>query len=706
MLSYISHCYVIINLVIYVSSEGSFQLKLLDLVNRNGVTGAGVCCSNDLFPNCRQQCRSSIRVCLKHYQAIVEPEAPCTFGNYSTPAIGGNSFVPDNTSYVRRHPIRFDFNFRWPGSFSMIVDILHEDRRHTEPPRTITRMIVSNGNLLTQAHNDDTWHTPPPYISHGVELRYAYRVKCKVHLYGSDCATHCHPRNDVFGHFTCDMHGNKVCMPGWMDTGGTKYCTTPICLNGCNTQRGYCQAPNQCICKVGWRGKLCNECSTTPGCMHGTCERPFQCNCRRGWGGLYCNQDLNYCTNHHPCLNGGLCTNSGEGSYTCTCQVGYIGRMCQYRISMCSSNPCNNGGECVDTNEGYKCLCRNGFYGVHCDVTHVTCRNSPCHNGGLCIQQHDHYECQCTNQWSGFNCEISLNPCNSNPCLNGGTCMIHNTGFKCKCPIGYIGDDCGVDICSNNPCLHGGTCVALKYGTRCKCTSGYIGKICGDIRGCLPTLCQNGGGCPTTLTGPQHSCICGFAFTLNSCETVEKNCGINFCNKEDCRDSSGRCECLKNFNCSVYFHQPTPTMKPQPPSKLIILNQPNTSQFNTTHWIAISFCVGTIVLILILTWACILYNRTNRNRSTKPDTSTPTDTTPTTQEVDTPPTLATKVEVNFTDEVNHLLEPEARVELPCSNCSHHKNRTTSTTKMGDPPTHEGARCPTYEEACEDSPCLP
>lgn len=46
-------------------------------------------------------------------------------------------------------------------------------------------------------------------------------------------------------------------------------------------------------CRVGFKGRYCDECIRYPGCLHGTCQQPWQCNCQEGWGGLFCNQGKN-----------------------------------------------------------------------------------------------------------------------------------------------------------------------------------------------------------------------------------------------------------------------------------------------------------------------------------------------------------------------------------------------------------------------------
>lgn len=47
---------------------------------------------------------------------------------------------------------------------------------------------------------------------------FSVRVQCSENYYNTTCTTFCRPRDDRFGHYTCDGSGNKVCMSGW--TGG------------------------------------------------------------------------------------------------------------------------------------------------------------------------------------------------------------------------------------------------------------------------------------------------------------------------------------------------------------------------------------------------------------------------------------------------------------------------------------------------------
>lgn len=60
------------------------------------------------------------------------------------------------------------------------------------------------------------------------------------------------------------------------------------CREGCHAQNGFCVEPDQCQCKMGWRGENCTECDTEPGCLHGTCDKPLECLCEPGWTGPLC----------------------------------------------------------------------------------------------------------------------------------------------------------------------------------------------------------------------------------------------------------------------------------------------------------------------------------------------------------------------------------------------------------------------------------
>lgn len=52
----------------------------------------------------------------------------------------------------------------------------------------------------------------------------------------------CKPRDDQFGHYSCDSDGRKICLPGWH--GAT--CENATCKPGCDPVYGSCDYPGDC----------------------------------------------------------------------------------------------------------------------------------------------------------------------------------------------------------------------------------------------------------------------------------------------------------------------------------------------------------------------------------------------------------------------------------------------------------------------------
>ncbi|XP_064177566.1 delta-like protein D isoform X2 [Anguilla rostrata] len=491
--------------------SGVFELKLQEFLNKKGVMGNANCCRGGATSAIQQcECKTFFRICLKHYQANVSPEPPCTYGGTVTPVLGSNSFqVPETTSdNFFTNPIRFTFGFTWPGTFSLIIEALHtdstDDLSTENPERLISRMTTQRHLTVGEEWSQDL-HT-----GGRTELKYSYRFVCDEHYYGDGCSVFCRPRDDAFGHFTCGERGEIVCNSGWKG----QYCTDPICLPGCDEEHGFCDKPGECKCRVGFRGRYCDDCIRYPGCLHGTCQQPWQCNCQEGWGGLFCNQDLNYCTHHKPCMNGATCTNTGQGSYTCSCKPGFTGASCEIEVNECSDSPCRNGGSCTDLENTYICACPPGFYGKNCELSAMSCADGPCFNGGRCADNPDGgYYCQCPMGYAGFNCEKKIDHCTSSPCSNGAQCLDLVNSYMCQCPEGFSGLHCedNLDECSVYPCQNGGTCQDGINDYTCTCPPGYIGKNCSmPISKCEHNPCHNGATCHERDGRYVCACIPGY----------------------------------------------------------------------------------------------------------------------------------------------------------------------------------------------------
>lgn len=118
------HCYffnIYFQILFQVLSSGSFELRIKSFTNSLGRLHSGQCCddSSNMLRDapCLSPCRTKFRVCLKIYQANIDTTSPCTFGDITTPVLGGNSLdVPNLNVEGFSNPIVFPFDFTWPVS--------------------------------------------------------------------------------------------------------------------------------------------------------------------------------------------------------------------------------------------------------------------------------------------------------------------------------------------------------------------------------------------------------------------------------------------------------------------------------------------------------------------------------------------------------------------------------------------------------------
>ncbi|XP_031786887.1 neurogenic locus protein delta [Nasonia vitripennis] len=636
----IASCYCLLLLLpSVVQAAGVFELKLKSFANENGKDSLGKCCSGgqpSSSGKCPGVCRTRLFVCLKQYQANIDTTTKCTYGEVVTPVLGdsvlGNLSDASVATTGFANPIRFPFEFTWPGTFSLIVEAFHDNTDNathlTSGSSAADRVIITR--LATQRWLDvgPEWIEDEHRSQHSVML-YDYRVTCAAQYYGKGCEKMCRPRDDNFGHYRCSPTGEIVCLSGWKGD----YCDIPHCLAGCDEQHGHCSRPNECTCHNGWTGPFCDQCVRYPGCLHGSCQKPWECLCDEGWGGLFCNQDLNFCTNHKPCRNGGTCFNTGQGSYTCACAAGFTGTDCETPILDCQANPCLNQGTCMSTNEThaderhisrrYKCACPAGWRGRHCEVSSRSCKDSPCARGATCEDDSEKgYSCKCPAGYTGSDCEKQIDECAENPCANGATCTDLIAGFSCTCPPGFSGERCqhNIDDCQGEPCLNGGTCVDLVNKFRCQCVPGYTGRLCQDkVDYCLAKPCANGGSCVSTTN--DYRCFCKLGFSGKDCSLDVDECKSSPCQHGGtCRNRVNGfvCECPDGWRgetCSeppprAGYWSPPPVQQQQQQQLQPVAAKPEArhAALSTEHVVVIatiSTAVPAFVLLAALAVMCM-----------------------------------------------------------------------------------------------------
>ncbi|XP_031564353.1 fibropellin-1-like [Actinia tenebrosa] len=359
----------------------------------------------------------------------------------------------------------------------------------------------------------------------------------------------CHP-NPCKNGASCipaDSSFDCECVKGW--TGPLcevkQYCVPNPCQNG-----GQCvalESSYKCICLSNFEGNNCekgNPCYPNPCKNGGTClemNGAANCECEAQFEGNMCEIDkCARCDSHASCVNGKCVCNEGyEGDgETCTAKTGPGGSPGVVgRTSACASNPCQNGGVCLDTDNGFTCMCKEGFKGTLCELGTGTgasdpCTPNPCKNNGNCQNVDGKAKCLCAEGFQGELCELPIgtggpdggkSKCHPNPCLNGGACHENGGGYDCVCLPQYSGPNCEIDECEK--CDVNAICVRGN----CRCRTGYIGNGyecekeeaecdgCSPHAHCLKGICVcvdhyigNGYHCqPTSCTNCPTSCVNG-----------------------------------------------------------------------------------------------------------------------------------------------------------------------------------------------------
>ncbi|XP_028987723.1 protein crumbs homolog 1-like [Betta splendens] len=210
---------------------------------------------------------------------------------------------------------------------------------------------------------------------------------------------------------------------------GAGVCAPNPCRHG-----GVCRDlfdAHRCACPSQWTGPACEDptdaCLSVP-CDFGNCTNlpgGFRCSCEPGYGGDQCEVEVDPCENSN-CSNGATCL-KGFLSYTCLCPQNLTGHYCdekipdipwyietsplpQFPVSSCMGTrwnySCFNGGNCSEAD--YNCYCLPGFTGQWCEKDVDECLSDPCMNGGFCVNYVNSFECVCDMNYSGVHCQIDV----------------------------------------------------------------------------------------------------------------------------------------------------------------------------------------------------------------------------------------------------------------------------------------------------------
>ncbi len=271
----------------------------------------------------------------------------------------------------------------------------------------------------------------------------------------------------------------------------------------------------------------------------------------------------------HDCDGNAACANV-DGSYTCTCDTGYLGdghtdpggTGCTDADECAGDNggdDCNEAnGSCNNTAGSFECLCDTGYLGDG--------HTSP--GGTSCVDADE-----CAGDNGGDDCNEANGSCNNTA-----------GGFECLCDTGYLGDghtspggtscvdadECAGDNGGDDCNEANGSCNNTGGSYACLCDPGYVGDGhttgagtgCTDFDECADDddndcnltngACDNTGGsytcsCDPGYTGDGHTTGTGTSCTdIDECVEMDDDCHAD----ADCTDIDGSftCECDPGYS--------------------------------------------------------------------------------------------------------------------------------------------------------------
>ncbi|XP_028854298.1 stabilin-1 isoform X2 [Denticeps clupeoides] len=234
-----------------------------------------------------------------------------------------------------------------------------------------------------------------------------------------------------------------------------------------------------CLACPRFSGRSCNWHGT---CLDGTAGNGT-CVCKEGFAGLACEECTNkkaygeHCTSECNCVNG-KCNSGPDGDGECYCQPPYSGPKCDQVSQTCSKCPAYS--YCKGLGGSAVCECQPGFKKIGRICTGI-CSPTTCDVNAECSYKDGQFHCKCKVGYEG----------NGKVCVTVDPCAKDNGG----CPI------------NSTVCEYGG-----PGKVKCVCLSGMessdVSAGCTLKSACTPSTCHSSARCETGLDGIPR-CLCG-----------------------------------------------------------------------------------------------------------------------------------------------------------------------------------------------------
>lgn len=248
----------------------------------------------------------------------------------------------------------------------------------------------------------------------------------------------------------------------------------------------------------------------------------------------------------------------------------------------CSSNPCLNGGTCLNLLNAFHCLCPSTWNGPRCETDVNECQVlsgsvQGCQNGATCVNTPGSFRCDCLPEWSGNLCTVRYDDCRNGgqdqcshgTCIDADRVVAGQPKFQCICDNGWQSSAgnpaCVTDVnecelpnkpCSANPVV---ACFNTEGSFYCgACPAGWQGNgySCQDVNECL----TNNGGCSTA---PTVQCLNTMgSFHCGACPPGYEGDGRSCTQANICATNNGGCYPLATCTSSPGSSIPVCTCPP------------------------------------------------------------------------------------------------------------------------------------------------
>lgn len=329
------------------------------------------------------------------------------------------------------------------------------------------------------------------------------------------------------GELACGCTVGADCASGSVCDHGT---CAQKCVSGCSDANGTCQeGTGTDSCGAG--GGLCQVCTDNQTCTAGGCTSV--CN---GTGASPCK---NACCNGSVCQTpdgahcgpiGSACTQSCNGSSSCSQPSGSCAANCDHTAPACGSGCCGSDNHCYAAGTSNTYCGTSGACGTTCSgnpgdycLLSGTC-GSGCQSDSECKGGTPYCNAGTCQQCKGTNTGCAGGVCSSGTCVqctpSSGTCSgstpdcVNNVCVECANSTECINKGTNKNVCYNGACVECGTAADCGSGSR----SAY------DVAGGFGSLTPNYG----LLCHPStHQCVCNYnpndRTGAPNCPTQDKN---------------------------------------------------------------------------------------------------------------------------------------------------------------------------------------